>query len=62
MSKTSSKKSATDILQLRLLRKGNSPRKEIWSGLGAPGDLYRYISESLISLKLMQKNKAIEMG
>ncbi|SAM04763.1 hypothetical protein [Absidia glauca] len=32
------------------------------SGLGAPGDLYRYISESLKSLDHMQKNKVMEMG
>ncbi|SAM08420.1 hypothetical protein [Absidia glauca] len=32
------------------------------SELGALGDLYRYISESLRSLELMQKNKVMEMG
>jgi hypothetical protein len=32
------------------------------SGLGALGDLYRYISESLRSLELMQKDKDMEMG
>jgi hypothetical protein len=34
----------------------------VGSELGAPDDLYRYIPESSRSLKLMQKNKVMEMG
>jgi hypothetical protein len=36
------------------LRRGNKN----WLGLGAPGDLYRYIPESLRPLVLIEKKKS----
>jgi hypothetical protein len=46
------------------LKSGFETRVFAWKRpeLGALGDLYRYISESLRSLGLMQKNKVMEMG